>query len=180
MAGVMAFDPGLTGGVAAWENSFDEPILYAAPMPRSGEGLDERGLAHLIAMNRPELIVIERVGNLLAEDESGDRTRKNGATSMFTFGQGYGVLRGLARSYQVLSESAHWPVRIEYPLPQQWKRVILPGAGRGKQGAIDYCKLHFPEVTLIPGGCRVEHTGMADALCLLRYGQKILEQRSRA
>ena len=173
--GIISFDPGFKGGMAAWDES---GILYAIPMPRSGEGIDEREIAQLIACQCPTLVVIERVGNMLAEDETGERTVKNGASAMFSFGMGYGILRGIARSYQVMSESAGRQVLIDYPLPQSWKKVVIPGATRGKAGAIAYCKKHFPEVSLIPKGCRVEHTGIADSLCLLRYGQKVLD-RSR-
>lgn len=173
MTKILAFDPGLKGGVAC--DSDGEVTCQPMPVSKSGDGLDERTLVKLFWDVQPDLIVIERVQCILAEDKNGERTRVNGASSMFTFGEGYGVLRGIARSWQVSSASF---TRIDYPLPIQWKQVILPGRTKGKKGAIDYCGENFPQISLILPRCTVEHTGMADALCLLRYGQKILEAKA--
>ena len=173
MARILAFDPGLKGGVAC--DSDGEIACYPMPVSKSGDGLDERTLVKLFWDVQPDLIVIERVQCILAEDKNGERTRVNGAASMFTFGEGYGVLRGIARAWQVSSGRS---VQIDYPLPTHWKPVILPGRTKGKQGAIDYCRENFPEINLVLPRCTVEHTGIADALCLLRYGQKILEAKS--
>lgn len=168
---ILAIDPGLKGGIA-WGN---DSVVQTMPMPANDVGLDLGKIVELFLVFEPELIVIEHVQNMPGEDSEGNHTQKNGASAMFRFGQGYGALQGIVMTYRQINLNIP---KIFYPTPQQWKRVILPGRTKGKQGAIDYCKTQFPHINLILPGCRKEHDGMADAICLLRYGQKLAERKS--
>ena len=56
-----------------------------------------------------------------------------------------------------------------------WKKTVLAGTAKDKDAAIEYCRRAFPQVSLLPGPrCRKPHDGMADALCLLEYGRRVL------
>jgi crossover junction endodeoxyribonuclease RuvC len=85
-----------------------------------------------------------------------------GVTSMFTFGKGYGYVQGIAKGWGI-------PVRLVSPVV--WKRVVLSkDYAHDKDGAVAFCQHTYPDVSLIPEGCRVPHDGICDALCIATYG----------
>lgn len=86
---------------------------------------------------------------------------KQGVTSMFTFGEGYGKLLGVI-------ECLGLPyIKVS---PQTWKKVVLAGTKKDKNAAIRYARGFYPDIELIPKGCRTAHNGIADAVCLASYG----------
>lgn len=88
---------------------------------------------------------------------------KQGVTSMFTFGEGFGALKMAA----VASGCKLVLVR-----PQEWKKSILNGTDKSKDAAIRTCEFHFPEVSLVLPGCRKPHDGMAEAVLIAEYGRR--------
>jgi hypothetical protein len=89
---------------------------------------------------------------------------KQGVTSTFSFGEGFGWLKGvmdaLGISYQ------------EVP-PQKWKREF--GLNSDKQTSIQVCKRLFPDADLRPSAkCRVDNDGMAEALLMAEYARRKL------
>ncbi len=145
---IIGIDPGLSGGVA-----FLNADARAVPMPTAGGEIDARALAVLLMEAMPSLVVAEKVGAM----------PKQGLSSTFKFGKGYGTIIGICAAYQI---------RLELVTPQRWKGEVLAGTARDKQAAIDYCTRAFPSVSLIPPRCRVPQDGMADALCLAEYGRR--------
>lgn len=149
---LIAVDPGLHGGVALLRA--DGSVL-ARPMPLAGKELDLGELARIIRDTSPQWLVVEKVGSRPGQ----------GVASTFKFGCGYGSILGLA---------AGLSIPVEVATPQRWKGVVLHGSAKDKDAAISWCRRAFPDVTLVPPGCRKPHDGMADALCLLEYGRRVL------
>lgn len=88
-----------------------------------------------------------------------------GVASMFSFGYSTGALHGIL---------SYCNIPIYKVSPQRWKKVILQGLGTDKAAAIEYCKREYPEISLIPTGCRVPSDGICDAICIAEYGWKKL------
>ena len=148
---LIAVDPGLKGGIAVLHHGH----VSAVPMPLAGKGLDLAAIADLIKAASPAWIIVEKVGARPGQ----------GVASMFTFGMGYGSILGIA---------AALGVPVELVTPQRWKGVVLHGTARDKSAAIAYCRRVFPSVPLVPPRCKVPHDGLADSLCLLEYGRRVL------
>lgn len=151
----IGFDPGLHGGIAV----IGHPIegTQARIMPVSGGEIDARTIGALICdiayPGHNIVAVVEKVGAM----------PKQGVSSTFKFGKGYGTILGALGALGT---------RTELVTPQAWKKVILAGMGHEKADAIAWCRRAYPAVELVPPGCRVPHDGMADALCLAEYGRR--------
>lgn len=157
MQAIIAFDPGKNGGIAI---SCSDAVT-AIPMPVKGDTLDLSTISRIVKDHSPDLAIIERVAS----------RPDQGVVSMFTFGCGYGQLQGILAALDV-------PFYLV--LPQAWKEIVLANTKKDKAAAIAYCQRVYPGVSLVPKGCRVPHDGMADALCMMRYGQKLVEAQAKA
>ncbi len=144
---LIAFDPGIKGGIAI----YNQGITTAHPMPLAGKVLDLASIATIIKEASPDIAVIEKVGSMPGQ----------GVSSTFTFGTGYGQLQGLL---------AGLGIPFELVTPQAWKKLVLAGTTKDKNAAIAYCRRVFPDVALVMPRCRIPHDGVADALCLLQFG----------
>ena len=89
----------------------------------------------------------------------------NGAVSMFKFGKGCGEILGILAALGVV---------IHEPTPQAWKKAMLAGTDKGKDASIQVAENLFPEINLVPKGCRKPHDGMAEALLMAEYGRRTL------
>jgi crossover junction endodeoxyribonuclease RuvC len=148
----IGIDPGLRGGLAMIHGEKAE----ALPMPVKDREVDARELSRILHRWR--------------EDKGGDGVRvaiervhampKQGVTSMFNFGCGYGMIRGVCAALRL-------PVCLV--LPRAWKTDLLTGLPHDKDGAITYCTRRWPGVSLVPFRCRKPHDGLADALCIAAW-----------
>ena len=105
---IIAFDPGLNGGFSPVTSGGD--IIASLDIPTIGEGtqrrVDAANLADLIREHGPyRLAVVEQVHAM----------PKNGAASMFRFGQAYGTILGVLGAIAI-------PVRLV--TPTQWKKAM--------------------------------------------------------
>lgn len=148
---IIAIDPGLKGAISILQAD----VVRAEPLPVAGKDLDLPALASTIIEVAPALAVVEKVHSMPGQ----------GVASMFKFGKGYGSLLGILAALGVPTELV---------TPQTWKRSVLKGTAKDKAAAIDYCRRVFPNVPLVPPGCRKPHDGMADALALLEYARRHL------
>lgn len=170
----VGIDPGLAGGIAwIWPNGTAD----ARPMPiveytNGKRGICRDSLAMILALNLdgPLFAAIEHVN---AAPMHG---RRQGTSSMFNFGLGYGVLLGMLHSRDI----EH--VEVD---PRRWKKAILGGTAKDKAAAIGFAQTVFPGVSLLAKPrSRVPSDGIADALCLAEYARRewktrqLLEQRS--
>lgn len=149
---IVGIDPGKSGGIASI-NANGQASGIA--MPVIGKDIDGHELASILHNAAPELVIIEKVGAM----------PKQGVTSTFTFGTGYGRLLGVCEA-----------LGIAYRLvtPQAWKKTVLAGTTKDKDAAIAFVRRAFPMVDLTPGRKRTPHDGIADAVCLAEYGRQLM------
>lgn len=86
---------------------------------------------------------------------------KNGAVSMFHFGQSFGFIIGVLTA-----------LKIPFQLvpPKNWKKEY--SLDNDKKKSIETCQRLFPEVNLIPPRCRKPSDGMAESLLLAEYAKR--------
>lgn len=149
---IVGIDPGKSGGIALISANGQASGIA---MPIIGKDIDGHELASILSNTQPSVVIIEKVGAM----------PKQGVTSTFTFGTGYGRLLGVCEALAI-------PYRLV--TPQAWKKVVLAGTAKDKDAAIAFVKRAFPMVDLTPGRKRVPHDGIADAVCLAEYGRQLM------
>ena len=152
---VLGIDPGLSGGYALLGG--DSPPLVEA-FPMAGGRIDLAALANDWRGLAPAVAVLEAVHAM----------PKQGVSSTFTFGEGYGAVKGIL---------AALGVRLELVTPQAWKKLVLAGTPKDKAAAVEWARRAYPGLTLIRPGCRIPHDGMADALGIAEYGRRSFGER---
>ena len=154
---IVGIDPGIHGGVA-WINGTG---AGAMPMPLTSGSESDLDKDVLISFLR-WADGAAKEGILFVYIEEVHAMPKQGVVSMFTFGYDAGRLRGIA-------DGLGLPVRTVHP--RAWKtRILGEYYSHDKAGAIAYCDMFYPQVSLTPERKRVPHDGMADALCIATYG----------
>ena len=88
---------------------------------------------------------------------------KQGAVSMFTFGEGFGWLKGVLDAYEISYQ--------EIP-PQTWKKEF--NLNSKKELSIDVARQLFPGANLVPHGSQKAHDGIAEALIMAEYARRKL------
>lgn len=144
-------DPGKRGGLALLDGY---ELVDVIPSPIAGKDLDLSAIGDWITRRIKADSCdawIEKVGAMPGQ----------GVVSMFNFGFNTGAIHGILAAL-------HIPRYIV--TPQAWKGYILAGTAKDKVAAIDYVRRLYPEVNIILPGCRVPHSGMADAICIAIYG----------
>lgn len=155
----VGIDPGLRGGVAALDPA--GAVVGLWPMPVAGGEVHAAGLADLLRSLRC-LDSHQDMGRVCLEKVSA--MPKQGVSSTFRFGTGWGMVRGVCAALAV-------PV-VLVP-PTVWKKQILLGLPHDKAGAVQFCTSRWPTADLVLHGCRVPHDGLADALCLAAYARHL-------
>lgn len=86
---------------------------------------------------------------------------KQGVTSMFSFGDNFGYIRGLLAANNIPYELVR---------PHKWKKEFSIS---DKNQSIEVCKRLFPNVTLRrTDRCKKDHDGMAEALLMAEYARR--------
>jgi crossover junction endodeoxyribonuclease RuvC len=91
---------------------------------------------------------------------------KQGVTSTFTYGMGYGVMLGLMIAFEI----PYHEIR-----PAIWKKEIMAGEKdkKDKKVAIKVCERMFPEANLLPTErSKVPSDGMAESCLIADYGRR--------
>jgi len=156
---IVGIDPGVDGAVAWMDHDGD--VLDVIEMPTYMDGKKRfvdcptlrRSMASMIC--KDNLVVLESVNCRPGQ----------GVSSVFSFGRSLGRIEGVVFSLDL---------PMEFPTPQRWKKVVLEGTDKSKDAAIAYVKRRWPDVQLVPEGCRVPHDGRADAICLCEFGRRLL------
>jgi crossover junction endodeoxyribonuclease RuvC len=155
----VGIDPGLRGGVAALDVA--GAVVGLWPMPVAGGEVHAAGLADLLRSLRC-LDSHQDIGRVCLEKVSA--MPKQGVSSTFRFGTGWGMVRGVCAALAI-------PV-VLVP-PTVWKKQVLLGLPHDKAGAVQFCSSRWPTADLVLPGCRVPHDGLADALCLADYARRL-------
>lgn len=154
---IIGIDPGLTGGIAVLKGS-DE---FSMPMPTVKAGkksqIDETSVRKFLSTCFCARAYVEKVGGM----------PKQGVASVFTFGAGWGLVRGilcgLGISYELVT-------------PQRWQKEILGGQPNSQYLVASRL---WPEFDFrATNRCRKPHSGMVDAMLIAEYGRRISGERS--
>lgn len=151
----IGIDPGIFGAIAIMYDDDRETHWHPMPTVKAGtkSAIDGAAVRELLFdASDKGLVAIEKVGAM----------PKQGVTSSFNFGAGWGKVQGVCDGIQ-----------IPYILvqPQAWKKRILEGLGTDKSATIRFCMYRWPTLSLIAPRGRVPHDGAADALCLSLFAK---------
>jgi crossover junction endodeoxyribonuclease RuvC len=152
---VVGADPGLGGAVALLDTTDDRLLIWDMPthaLTRSGKAkreIDAYSLADILRLHRIDHLFIERVGAMPGQ----------GVSSVFAFGQAFGVIRGVASAIGI-------PMTLVSPA--KWKKDL--GVPAAKDGARARCSQIFPAHAHL--WSRSKDHSRAEALLLAHYGIK--------
>lgn len=149
---IIGIDPGKSGGVAILASDAFECM----PMPDMAYLSD--WLIDCIEQY-PVRVILEKVSAMPGQ----------GVTSMFTFGEQYGMIQGVLASVRAPFEMVR---------PQEWMRAIglplgikePPRARFARQAAIA-ARLYPGHSFLASDRCKVPHSGMVAAALIAHYGR---------
>lgn len=151
---IVGIDPGQSGGIALIHPSGN---VASWVMPLAGKEIDGHEVANYLRGLTPLTVFIEKVHSM----------PKQGLSSTFKFGMGYGLVIGICEALEI-------PYRLV--TPQAWKKVVLSGTAKDKDAAISFVRRAYPSVDMTPGKKRVPHDGIADAVCIAEYGRQLMSK----
>jgi crossover junction endodeoxyribonuclease RuvC len=149
----IGIDPGQTGAIAFKEKGKIIALIDMPLMARThgkGQQIDPYELSSLILEHKGQLgeAVMEQVGAMPGQ----------GSVSMFNFGEGVGIVKGVLGSLQI-------PVR--FVTPQRWKKAAGL-TGKEKDAARTLAIQLHPEIA--GELTRKKDIGRADAVCIAHFG----------
>lgn len=139
-------DPGNSGGLAFAFTAYPRTIA-AEDTPTVGGEIDAANLAARIAVMKPDLFIIERVGAMPGQ----------GVSSTFKFGKAYGVLIGVVATLQI---------PVHFVAPSVWKKHF--GLTKDKEEARARALQLWPDRAEL--FARKRDHNRAEAALLARYG----------
>ena len=149
---VLAIDPGLTGAYAFYFP--DQDKITVDDMPVVAGDVDAATLATRIAQMRPDLAIVELVASRPGQ----------GVASVFKFGCGFGMVRG------VIAASG---VPLHLVTPAKWKRHFGLDSDKEKSRAL--ALRLWPTRSDLFG--LKNHHGRAEAALLARYAAEVILNR---
>lgn len=165
--GICGIDPGLGGGIAFMDDSGSilhyqrmplKPVLDEAGKKTGKKIIDIATIAGMVARFEPEHVFIEKVHAM----------PKQGVTSMFTFGMGFGMLLGLFYSLEAM-------LHTELVTPQRWQKMMYTGCSFTEEaGSKAKAMARFYELWPDLEEQGVTHDGVIDACLLAEYGRRSL------
>lgn len=162
MSSIVGIDPGATGALV-WLDAKELKVHGIWDCPQDNVEWGEL-VEYLNWGTPPRLAVVERQQYM----PKGGRVQ--GGKSAFSLGVNYGVWLGVL--YAVGVEVITVP-------PAAWQRYVYGNGAVGdpKTRALRRAKELFPDMPLVPDGCRVERHGRADAALIALYGVGVLKKR---
>ncbi len=147
----IGIDPGLSGAIAFMDQD-GSAVVWDLPIIRSNS------LAWIDGSALQSMIINERAGrSATAMIEQVSAMPKQGVTSSFHFGVGFGSILGVL-------QALHVP--IEFVRPAVWKKALALSSD--KKAALHKARLLYPDVDLH----LEKHDGRAEALLIARYARK--------
>lgn len=157
-------DPGLSGGIAAIDETGCIVLLEPAPTRATEKG-EEMDLSLMRDCLSRLFLSTQTRGQFSMRFmiEKATSMPKQGVVSTFKFGKGFGEWRGMMFGLGV---------SFEMTTPQAWKKALLAGMPKEKEASIQRAQELFPNAALIPKGCRVAKDGMAEALLIAEFNRR--------
>ena len=149
----IGIDPGFSGAIAFYAPKENIVSIYDMPVYQNAKGKTEINLYELHEILEPEtdephMAIIEQVAAM----------RGQGVTSMFRFGQSYGVTQ--------MAVAAH-KIPMQFVTPAKWKSYL--GLSRDKGVSRSLASQRFPKQADLFK--RVKDDGRAEAALLALYGK---------
>lgn len=154
MKTVVGIDPGLDGGLAALTPDGLELCVMPVVAVGKRRQLDEQAVVGWLLARRPCHVFIEQVGAMPGQ----------GVTSMFSFGTGWGLLRGIC---------AGLALPYELVRPQEWQGAMLAGQPKGSEYLVASRLWPYAEWRASERS-RNFHDGLVDAALIAEYGRRRL------
>lgn len=153
-------DPGLSGGVAAFDTEAGR-FVNMCPIQTRADGsnrqIDYKWLCEWLEAQAPDVAVIENVQPMPSMPGANGVRRSMGATSAFRYGLACGQLRGIIQAYGVECVYIH---------PRTWKGAFGLKGG-DKQTGVEKLKQTHPETAQFITLKKLH--GLADAGYLALY-----------
>jgi len=154
MRWTIGIDPGLDGGLAA----IGPEGLHLTVMPTAAVGkhrqIDEQAVVSWLLAHYPAIVFLELVGARPGQ----------GVVSMFTFGTGWGLVRGIC---------AGMALPYELIRPQEWQKVMLTGQPKGSEYLV--ASRLWPSADWRASDRATKtHEGLVDAALIAEYGRRRL------
>jgi len=146
---IIGIDPGLSGAIAIIGDS-----VTVTPLAK----LTEHDAARHVAANTDAFAFIEKVGA-----NRGPEGRRQGASSMFTFGQSYGFLRGLLVALEIPFDEV---------LPQRWQQPFGLIRKNKNETTTQKKNRHKAKSQSLFPSVKITHA-VADALLIAEYGRRL-------
>ena len=151
---VIGIDPGISGAIVVLREDGSIAKAELCPTLPTGKGTkrdyDYHGMARLLRPYSRMHCAIELVGPM----------PKQGVTSMFNFGKGWGAWIGMAAAYEM---------PLTFVRPQNWQKVMLdgyPGGKATKESAVRVAKNLWAENIML---VRKKDWGIADAALIAEW-----------
>lgn len=151
---IIGIDPGKTGGIAII-CARSAAIIDMIVMPEDPTELAE--------------IFVERAGQYFVFVEKAQAMPKNGAVSMFNYGQGFGTILGILIAVKA---------RFNLVPPKTWTKVLHVGAtGKdAKAKSLQIARRLYPEQDFRDPESKTAkkpHEGLIDAVLIAEWGRRI-------
>ena len=160
---VIGIDPGKDGALVVLDQSGNTVMSYLSKNEftvRMGKG-SKRSYTEARMAQAIDMIDSAHEVLLVAIEKQWARP-KQGVSSTFSSGLGYGLWRGILASHNI---------RYSEVSPKTWaKEVLKDVSGDGKARSVYVASQRVPDLDLTPGLKRKPHDGLADAACLALYG----------
>lgn len=155
MSTIIGLDPGKAGALVALDEAGRLVAAHAAEDSFCPGEYRPAEMARLLGGLAPTLVILERQHAM----------PKQGLTSTFSIGRGFGLWEGVVAALEL-------PLHVV--TSSVWQRAVLRGVpGEGKVRAVIAAEARVPELVLTPGRRRKPHDGLADAACLALYGLSV-------
>jgi crossover junction endodeoxyribonuclease RuvC len=128
---IFGIDVGFSGAIAVIKHNSFVIEVYSMPTLNTGSKreLNTSAIKNLLSSYPHPKVFIEKAQAM----------PKQGVSSMFRYGETYGLLKGICIGLNIPYEIVR---------PQEWKKDMLKGMEKGKEAAIVKVQQIFPEVVL--------------------------------
>jgi crossover junction endodeoxyribonuclease RuvC len=167
---VIGIDNGLDGGVVALEGSRGGVKLNLTPTLGARANKREYDLAEMVRILEPYAPANLPMGiDAQVFIERAQAMPKQGVSSTFSIGNGYGSWKGILAALRL---------PFEIVSPQTWQKVMFSGIpvnGDTKRASAIVAQRLYPGIDWRRSTrARKTHDGLTDALCLAEYGKRRL------
>jgi crossover junction endodeoxyribonuclease RuvC len=156
---VLGIDNGLDGGlVEVSDVGLVKLVMPAITIKASKREYNIPALAAWIKLWKPDHAFLEKAQAMPGQ----------GVSSMFSIGNGYGIMRGLLTGLGIPHTLVH---------PKTWQKVMfqdLPKSDTKAMSTVIAGRLWPSEDWRATPKCKKAHDGLTDAACIAEYGRRVL------